>query len=107
MSDPYRAHAALESARDSADKDCQDLRAQLRELERSRLESSREAAELRRQLEQLQVQMRERLSQLSELQQRLSREQEAGDNCKRDLVTVRQQVRELVTTSMANSKSIK
>jgi predicted RNase H-like nuclease (RuvC/YqgF family) len=82
----------LDEAKAAAEKEITGLRDTLRESERSHLETTREVSDLKRQIKSLESELQNRAALFEELEAKLKREEERGDETRRESFALRQKV---------------
>ena len=82
----------LDEQKAGVEKEASDLRASLREVEKARLEGRRELQDLRRQLKMLEAERTKLGQDLGELHARCVREEERGEEMKKEIYDLRQKV---------------
>jgi septal ring factor EnvC (AmiA/AmiB activator) len=91
----------LDEQKAGVEKEASDLRASLREVEKARLDGRRELQDLRRQLKMIDAERGKIAQDFSEVQTRCAREEERGEEMKKEIFDLRQKVFLLLESLMS------
>jgi rootletin len=84
--------AVLDEQKAGVEKEASDLRASLREVEKARLDGRRELQDLRRQLKMVEAERAKLGQDFGEMHTRCVREEERGEEMKKEIFDLRQKV---------------
>jgi septal ring factor EnvC (AmiA/AmiB activator) len=88
----FSSTVVLDEQKAGVEKEASDLRASLREVEKARLDGRRELQDLRRQLKMIEAERAKIAQDFSEVQSRCAREEERGEEMKKEIFDLRQKV---------------
>ena len=98
--------SVLEEQKAGVEKEASDLRSSLRDVEKARLDGRRELQDLRRQLKMIDAERVKLIQELGELQTRCAREEERGEEMKKEIFDLRQKVYAQTRSTLAATKGV-